>query len=85
LAPCCVTVQEPGHDIFQSFSTEQFKELRHLLVHVILGTDMANHFASLKQFEAAVSASKSVREWSSTLPLMSLVMHLSGNDAAGLA
>jgi hypothetical protein len=48
---------------------------------MILGTDMTNHFESLQQFQAAVSVSTNVREWSSTLPLLCVVMHLAGTPS----
>jgi len=47
--------KQPGCNLLAPFSREQYKELRRLMVKLILVTDLANHSAAKAKFDAAVA------------------------------
>lgn len=47
VAATFILFQAQELDIFKNFSPEDFKRVRHLLIIMVLSTDMASHFTSL--------------------------------------
>jgi 3',5'-cyclic-nucleotide phosphodiesterase/cAMP-specific phosphodiesterase 4/calcium/calmodulin-dependent 3',5'-cyclic nucleotide phosphodiesterase len=44
------------YDILENFSDENFKKFRHLMISLILSTDMASHFNKIAKFKNRVTA-----------------------------
>jgi len=45
-----------GFNIFTNFTTEEYKNIRKMMIEIVLGTDPAHHFTGVAKFKARISA-----------------------------
>ncbi|CAG9535970.1 unnamed protein product [Cercopithifilaria johnstoni] len=53
-------LKEDDKNIFKMLSREEFRELRDLLIEIVLATDMSSHFAQIKTMRAMLSSSEGI-------------------------
>jgi len=63
LATAFKICQRRSCDIFENMSVPKYKEMRHLLVELVMGTDMVHHFENLEEFSDSLAESKSLSDW----------------------
>ncbi|GAX72650.1 hypothetical protein CEUSTIGMA_g106.t1 [Chlamydomonas eustigma] len=73
----------PSCDIFESFTFEEQKKCRKLMIDTVFATDMAIHFDLLKAFNEKIDAEPDVNKWEDRNLLYQMVVHLAdiGNPA----
>jgi hypothetical protein len=49
-------MQEPGHNILEHFSKDEYKRARTVMIGSVLATDMSKHFSELGKFKARIGA-----------------------------
>lgn len=63
-------------NIFAGFSREEFKQIRQLVIAMVLSTDMAIHFELLERFGRAMTEQPVLSEWKDRSLLFQMVVHL---------
>lgn len=65
-----------GNDVLETLSREQETSVRKTMIDVIMATDMAHHFKSLKNFNDVVDArGREISHWDSTSVALEMVLH----------
>uniref|UniRef100_A0A7S0QT34 Phosphodiesterase n=1 Tax=Pyramimonas obovata TaxID=1411642 RepID=A0A7S0QT34_9CHLO len=69
--------QDPACDIFQNMKLPEYKSLRQLLVQMVMGTDMSNHFESTQKFAEQLTREQSVWDWEgpARISLLKVILH----------
>lgn len=82
-------MKDPDSAILSGFSPEEQAEMRELMIHMVLATDMSKHVHGVAEFEALIQGKKSKGTWfdgsdkKDTMKLLSMGIHVCdlGNPA----
>eukprot|EP00798_Chlamydomonas_sp_ICE-L_P024010 gene24010-9583_t len=65
-----------GCDIFETFTFDEQKKCRKLMIDTVMATDMAIHFDLLKNFNSQIEAKPLVNDWEDRNLLYQMIVHL---------
>jgi hypothetical protein len=65
----------PGHNIFSSMSSDQYRQARKMIISIVLATDLAQHFQFISKFKGkTASASLKLEDDADRLLIMEMVV-----------
>ncbi|XP_071823006.1 dual specificity calcium/calmodulin-dependent 3',5'-cyclic nucleotide phosphodiesterase 1A-like isoform X3 [Apostichopus japonicus] len=64
-------MREDDKNILANVSTEEFKELRNLIIEMVLATDMSYHFQQIKQMKGMIGNTESIEK----VKALSMILH----------
>ena len=62
VAATFMLLQNADLDIFKNFSKDDYKRVRHLLIMMVLSTDMSSHFTSLGKLNGRLTTSGNIQK-----------------------
>jgi hypothetical protein len=67
---------EPNHNIFESFSKDETKRARTVMINAILGTDMSKHFGEVGKFKSRIGSGEFEAKTQDKDLLINMMFHL---------
>jgi hypothetical protein len=69
-------MKEPNHNIFESFSKDETKRARTVMINAILGTDMSKHFGEVGKFKSRIASGEFEAKTDDKDLLINMMFHL---------